>query len=71
MHARDLPVGTKVDALATNWYGVYEVTAEVVADYMGAPAFVFAIPMVRGKNGKEPYSVTGFAREEGAGFCVL
>jgi hypothetical protein len=72
MNAADFPIGTTLPALVTNFYGVYEVEARVVAlGYEGKPAFVFDIPMVRGKGGKETYFVYGSKRGEDAGFCLL
>ncbi len=71
MHASQLPAGSQHQALVVNFYGVYEVTANVVADYVGAPAFVFNVPMVRGKGGKEAYMVVGAKRQEDDGFVLL
>lgn len=71
MHAGQFAAGTTMPALCTNFGGVYEVTAKVVADFAGAPAFVFHVPMCRGKGGREQYTVVGHAHAEDDGFCLL
>lgn len=70
MKAVNAPLGATYHALATNFHGVYEVLATVEV-FCDAPAFVYHIPMVRGKDGKDAYYVLGTQREENESFVCL
>jgi hypothetical protein len=70
MKASDAQLGASYYALATNFYGVYEVVATVEM-LRGEQVFVFHIQMARGKGGKDTYYVLGIQREENESFVCL